>query len=292
VGAGHHRALRLAAAVALVFLAGCGGGSDRSSSSAAPVDASVDETNRWALVDPTGEGVDAAALVRANRQARDRTANVTSLLVARHGRLVFEGYYHGGRPGFRAPVHSITKSVTSALVGIALRDGKLPDLDRQVLDYFPHVAPLVIDTRAHRITLRHLLTMSAGWVVSGSILTNGGLDVLSAGDPAIAAFSRPLLAAPGTRFGYDNGASHLLSLVLAEATGQPIGEFARRELFLPLGIHRPAWQEDANGTPLGAAGLHLTPRELAKLGQLFLQRGRWNGKQLVPQDYVDAATKA
>jgi CubicO group peptidase (beta-lactamase class C family) len=290
VGARHHRALTLAAAIA--FLAGCGGGNgDTTASPIAPVDAPVDETNRWALVDPTGEGVDAAALVRANRQARDGSANVTSLLVARHGRLVFEGYYRATTAAHRSPVYSITKSVTSALVGIAARDGKLADLDRPVVAHLPHVAPLVIDERARRITLRHLLTMSAGWVVRGSIATSGGLDALRDPDPAGAAFRRPLLATPGEQFGYDGASSHLLSLVVAQATGTATADFAQRELFAPLGIPRPRWERDANGTALGATGLHLSPRDLAKLGQLFLQRGRWGAEQLIPERYAADATK-
>jgi CubicO group peptidase (beta-lactamase class C family) len=150
----------------------------------------------------------------------------------------------------------------------------------------------VIDERARRITLRHLLTMTAGWVVSGSIATSGGLDVLRDPDPAAAAFRRPLLAAPGEQFGYDSASSHLLSLVLAQATGTATADFAQRELFRPLGIPRPRWEQDANGAVLGSTGLHLSPRDLAKLGQLFLQRGRWGDEQLIPERYVADARSA
>ena len=178
--------------------AGCGGGSDDAASqSPAPTNARVDATNRWSVVGPPTQGVDATALAKADQEARTRLTNITSLLVARNGRLVLERYYHGATPGYRAPVYSITKTVTSALVGIALGRGALPDLDRPVIEVLPEVEPLALDD-ARRITLRHLLTMSAGWVVAGGESLAGGEDVFEAPDPAAAPFAARCSRSPAS----------------------------------------------------------------------------------------------
>lgn len=267
------RALAALAVLLTLVASGCGGS----------VRTAVDQTGRWERAAPADEGVDAARLRALDRALRRRYTDVLSFLVARDGRLVFEGYYRGRSRDTIFDVYSVTKSVTSALVGIALRDGRIKSLDQTLGDYFDgRAAPA-----ARRITVRQLLTMTAGWAEN-----DGTLDEAEPVRDWVRFLSaRPLSSPPGLRFGYDGGSSHLLSALVHRATGLPLEELARRELWAPLGIRKPFWTSDRIADNTGATGLQLRARDMAKLGQLYLQRGRWGGRQIVPAWYVDASTR-
>ncbi len=238
------------------------------------------ETSSWPVADPADENVDPRLLARAARRV---DASVLALLVARHGRLVLERYYHGYDRTSPFDLYSITKSVTSALVGIALSERRLRSVGEPLADFLP------VAGRAHKITLRHLLTMTAGFP--------GDADPRnSVGEPADlvrALLRRPLVHRPGAKFAYDTPSSHLLSAVITRATGGSEGRYAQARLFGPLGIHLPEyWPTDDQGTTYGGTGLTLTARDAAKLGQLYLDRGRWHGRQLVPAPWVAESTRA
>jgi CubicO group peptidase (beta-lactamase class C family) len=200
------------------------------------------------------------ALVAADcgsSQSHDSLRGITSVLVARHGKVVEERYYGGTHATDRLPVFSITKSVTSALVGIAIADGKLK-LDE------------ALPWRT-QVSLRQLLSMTAGYV--------SAIDFQRADAQTLAA--RALVNDPGT-FSYDSGSYDLLADMLERATGMPVADFARRHLFGPMGIHDIRWPGGR-----GASGLLLRPRELLAFGELYLHRG----KGIVPASWVRLSTR-
>jgi CubicO group peptidase (beta-lactamase class C family) len=201
-------------------------------------------------------------------QAPPGMTGITSVLVMKHGRLVREDYYGGLEASERVPVFSITKSVVSALVGIALADGHLRSVDERLADFFPGADP--------RIRLRHLLSMTAGY---GRQLNFGDTD-------AAALAVRPLVNPPGTTFNYDSGSSDLLAAIVERTTGMSIADYARTRLFAPMGIRDVRWPGSHGGS-----GLLLRPRELLAIGQLYLARGAWKGRQLVPARWVQASTR-
>jgi CubicO group peptidase (beta-lactamase class C family) len=225
-----------------------------------------------------GTGFDPAAL-----DARLRAEpGVLSVVVERNGRLVFERYYRGAARSARLDVFSVTKSVTSTLVGIALAEGKLRSLDQRLGDFFPKDVQRARDKRVRKITLRQLLEMRSGY-----------RDVAAAqsDDWVRTQIDRPLAESPGRGWAYDNGSFHLLSAVLTKATGRTANAYAQRVLLGPLGIASTAWATDGQGHSLGNTGLRLSSRELLRLGDLYLHGGLWRGRQVVPAVYVRAATR-
>jgi CubicO group peptidase (beta-lactamase class C family) len=236
---------------AALIAAGCAGGGRQQSRGAGSV---------WKRATPQQAGIDPHVLDAADLKG------VTSVLVARHGRLVFERYF-GIKPTDRVPVFSITKSVVSALVGIALADGRLRSVNERLADVVPGADP--------RIRLRHLLSMSAGY---GRQLNYGPTDA-----PTLA--NRPLVSAPGTTFRYDSGSSDLLAAIVASVTGMPAAEYARRRLFKPLGINDAAWPDSHGGS-----GIVMHPRDLLAFGQLYLDGGTWQGRRIIPSAWVRTST--
>ena len=221
---------------------------------------------------PPPRALDQAAFAEVERALlTEAFGDVQSVVVLQRGRLVYE-FYRDGEAAQLREVASVTKSVLSTLVGIAIGQGRIASLDQPVLQLMPEWAGLNADARAGAITMRHLLSMSAGFRLSGTGLA------LSARE----AWARPLRAAPGQLFGYDNALVPVLSAILEKAAGQPLPDYARRELAAPLGIDHFEVRR----------GLRLRTLDMARLGQLFLQKGRWEqGRQIVPEDFVNAATR-
>jgi CubicO group peptidase (beta-lactamase class C family) len=232
--------------------------------------------------------MDSHLLQLGDKYVRKHLLDVTSLLVVRHGKLVFEKYYYyGGSPQASSDVQSVTKSVISALVGIALARGDLKSLDQKLVDFLP-AADLTArtDPRIRGVTLRDLLTMRAGF--KGDVITN--FDYTNSEDWPKALVNRKLVRDPGSKFAYDSGTAHLLSTVLTKATGMSAADYARLHLFGPLGFGNVPWPEDPTGNSYGGWGLELTSRQMVQLGLLYLHHGRWLGKQVVPASWVAAST--
>lgn len=209
-----------------------------------------------------------------------------SLLVVKDGRLVVEDYFGVGGPDDLHDVRSVTKSVVSALTGIALARGDIRSLDDPVADY---IGPLVpgLDPEKGAITVRHLLTMTSGleWDESGGLGSYS--DWIRSGDHLGFLLDKPFAAAPGSRFNYNSAAVHLLGVVLEQATVMQLPTLAQFALFDPMGIARSRWEPLGGGYYNGGAGLDLRPRDLARFGQLFLQGGSSGGRRIVPADWVD-----
>jgi CubicO group peptidase (beta-lactamase class C family) len=247
----------------------------------------VDATGRWAVASPASENMDPALLAKADGYVRAHLPLVTSLLVVRHGAIVSEHYY-GSTQSTLGDVQSVTKSVVSALVGIALRRGQIHGIDQELTTLLPPSDfSAADDSRVRSITLRDLLTMQGGWT---SDLRSGNFRYTTAPNWPRALIERPLASTPGTRFDYDSGTAHLVSAALSGATGSSAFDEAQRYLFGPIGIRDATWTADPQGISIGGWGLDLTARDMARLGYLYLHGGRWHGRQVVPAAWVSAST--
>jgi CubicO group peptidase (beta-lactamase class C family) len=215
--------------------------------------------------------------------------NLHSILVIRHGVIVAERYYGAFNEASRSEIYSCTKSFTSTLIGIALDKGLLSSIDQPVLGFFPDRSFENVDERKQAMTIKNLLTMTPGLTWDESDATY--MQMYSSSDWPKYILDRPMEFQPGSQFEYSSGASHVLSAIVQKSTGMNTVDFARANLFEPLGITGFQWSADSAGLSIGGWGLQLTPREMAKLGYLFLHRGQWDGRRIVSSDWVNAATK-
>lgn len=262
----------------------------------------------WTVSRPADQRLDPALVCSIGPRLRGwKEANVHAVVVIRHGVLVYEDYFTGkdqnwGRPlddvTYKADMahdlRSVTKSLTSLVVGIALDRGWVKDLDAPVTSFFPEYADLRSPEK-DRITLRHLLMMSTGLVWDENTPytdpKNDETRMYEAPDPYRYVLERPIGGPPGVIFNYVTGAPTLLGAVLHKLTGKPFDALERETLFAPLGITDVAWTRLDNGDPMSGGGLRMRPRDLAKIGQLVLAHGRWGGQQIVPASWIDEATK-
>jgi CubicO group peptidase (beta-lactamase class C family) len=245
----------------------------------------VDDNASWTTSTPAAQDMDAGRLEQASTALAD-LPYTWSFLVIRRGALVFERYYHGSAKNQSNNVHSASKSIWGAAIGIAIDQGRIPDADATIASTLPsrYVAAMNPETRT--ITVRDLLTMT-----SGSQWTEDTTEtrIQQTPDWIAATLKLPRAATPGTRFNYSTGDTHLSSAVLASATGTTACEYIHRNLLAPLGIVAEHWGRDPQGYFSGGYNLYLTPRELAKFGMLYLRDGRWHDTQLVPAPWVTAS---
>jgi CubicO group peptidase (beta-lactamase class C family) len=244
----------------------------------------------WEVTTPAAAGIAAESLDKAYDAvtAEDRYLNAISLIVVRHGKLVFETYVRS--PGDRDrlhPIQSATKCFTSLAAGVAMENGLPADPDSVVYHFFPEKFDTVAAKR--QITLRHLLTMRSGLEVSNErfaleVFTGRDIDELAH------ILGKPLYAQPGEKFWYRDCDPQLVSCVIQHATGRTTEDLMREEVFGPLGIADLYWEKTREGYSHGPTSLHLRPRDMARVGQLVLQRGRWNGEQLIDSTWIDSST--
>lgn len=251
----------------------------------------------WQSAAPEEVGIDSAPLVEMFDFIRERQIPVHSIQIVRRGRLVLDAYFYPYDGQTRHDVASVTKSLTSTLVGLAIERGHIRDVQQPVLGFFPGRTVAGLEARKRKQTLEHLLTMQSGWdcgVPLGTPSINADRQLAEMrrhNDWAQFALDLPMTSEPGTRFLYCNANCHLLSALLTRVTGTNALAFARRELFDPLGIRDTAWPADPQGNNYGWGDLQLHPRDMARLGQLFLQRGRWAGRQIIAEAWLRTATR-
>jgi CubicO group peptidase (beta-lactamase class C family) len=185
-------------------------------------------------------------------------------------------------------VRSISKSIVGLLVGVALDEGAIPSLDTPALDLLPKRAAFATPEKK-RITVRHLLTMSTGLKWSEDGLLSDETRMEFSRDMAAYVLERPAKEAPGARYQYNSGATVLLAEIIEATTGRVLADYAQEKLFTPLGVTRVDWTTGRDGRPMPHAGLRLTPRDLAKIGTLVLNHGRFGDVQVVPADYMRAS---
>ena len=249
-------------------------------------------TQGWRESTPEEQGFDSVKLAEGLQAIQNREIPIDSLLLIRDGAVILDAYFYPYDGTTTHDLASVTKSVMTTLIGIAAGQGKL-ELDQPMVSFFPDRTIANLDERKERITVRHLVSNTNG-LVSGCI--SGDLPtiqkMITQPDWVQASLDREMAWEPGSHFCYDSPGMHLLSAILQKATGMTAMEFAQQYLFTPLGIQEVIWDADPQGITRGWGDLHLKPRQAAKLGYLFLHNGVWEGKQIVPADWVEEATKS
>lgn len=244
----------------------------------------VAETD-WVADLPGAHGLASAALERVFADGA-RVPGLKSIVVVRDGVLIGERYFHGALPSHLLPINSITKSVTSMLVGLALARGALASVHEPVHRLLPEAAD-VPGAALAEVTLQQILQGRTGLAFDVS----RSRELLNASDPVARALALPRTPPPRSGWTYNDAAISLLSPMLQRAEGQSLSTLAARDLFAPLGIRRFAWQRDRLDRVLAYAGLALRTRDLAKLAWLVLQQGRWHDQQVLPADWVAESTR-
>jgi CubicO group peptidase (beta-lactamase class C family) len=250
-------------------------------------------TAQWQTSTPEEQGMDSAAL--AKLVAFGTTRSFDSLLVTRHGRIVLDAYYAPFTADMPHAINSSTKAVVATLMAMAYKHGLLDRLDHPVLDFFTDRSVADVDERKKAITVQHLLNMTSGldWDEGFEGGREQSLrDMGTSSDWVKFILDRPMAHAPGENFYYNSGGSHLLSAIVSKLTGKNIADYANEQLFGPLGIAPPFWRRDPQRLPIGGFGLAMRPRDMAKIGYLYLRNGEWEDKRLLPADFPYAVSHA
>lgn len=230
---------------------------------------------------PERQGIASADLHKFVETLESQMREIHSVLLLRHGHVIAEGWWSPYEHEHPHMLFSVSKSFTSTAVGLAVNEGYFL-LDDKVLSFFQ--TPIEVSDNLASMKVRHLLTMSTGHAED----TWGGM--LTQPDWIKAFFEVPVLHAPGTHFLYNTGATYLLAAIVQKTTGMKLIDYLKPRLFEPLGIENATWEESPQGIALGGIGLSITTEDLAKFGQLYLQKGMWQGQQLVPESWVTEAT--
>jgi CubicO group peptidase (beta-lactamase class C family) len=264
-------------------------------------------THALAATAPDNKKLESDLLSRfAKLQADGRLPNVHSVVALQRGRIVFENYMAGtdeiwgraiGLVDFKADtlhdVRSVSKSIVSLLYGIALRKNRVPTVDQSLIAQFPEYPDLAKDANKAKLTIRHALTMTLATDWNENLPytdpANSEIEMERAPDRYRFILERRMLGAPGRGFIYNGGATALLGRLIERGTGVDLHTFAKAALFHPLGIRVSEWTKGDDGIASAASGLRLLPLDLASIGQMILARGRWNGRTVVPANWLDAS---
>jgi CubicO group peptidase (beta-lactamase class C family) len=241
----------------------------------------------------TEVGMDTARICSLiNKILNQAIPNIHSLLILKDNKLVLEEYFYNYSADKLHRIHSVTKSFTSALTGIATDKGYMPGINEPVWNYFKDRDKTKWVMARYTIQVQHLLSMSAGLEWKGLILneSNDEIDKYKAKDCFEFLLNKNQKYQPGTTFCYNNGLSLMLGHILEKSTGLPVKQFADKFLFADLSITDYSWDDDVNGIALTDGGLKMRPRDMMKFGLLYLNKGMWNNKQIISADWVNAST--
>jgi CubicO group peptidase (beta-lactamase class C family) len=234
------------------------------------------------------EEVDAAENYLAAHAAANQLPRLHSLLISQGDDLVFEQYYNGRNPSRPANMKSASKSVISALVGIAIDKGIIDSVDVKVAEYFPELIAASDDVQKQQITIENLLTMQSGLETTSN--RNYGKWVLSDNWVEFA-LNQPLVAEPGTRMLYSTGSTHLLSAIVTKASGMSAKQFAQKNLSSRLGFSMSYWSQDSQGIYFGGNDMEMTPRQMLEFGRLYLNEGIKDNEQIISKAWVEDSHK-
>ncbi|MEP7273955.1 MAG: serine hydrolase [Acidobacteriota bacterium] len=246
----------------------------------------------WRTATPESQGVDSSILAEAIESAQQRGVNIHSLMLVRNGVIVAEAYFYPYDGRTPHDIASLTKPVTATLIGLAIAQGKIESVKQPMLALYSGRRIASVDERKQRVLVEHLLTMSSGLACKPQAGEPTLWEMLSAPNNTQFMLDLPMVAEPGSTYVYCSGGMHLLSGALLEKTAMNAEAFARKNLFAPLSISNLIWPRDAQNVSHGFGNLHLLPRDMAKLGLLYLNQGKWNDKQVVPSAWVAEATRS
>jgi CubicO group peptidase (beta-lactamase class C family) len=232
---------------------------------------------------PEEQGISSAAILDFVTRAGQTIESLHSFMLLRHGVVVAEGWWSPYQPDAAHMLFSLSKSFTSTAVGLAVSEGLLT-IEDPLIKFFPADAPGTISPNLGAMQIRHLLSMSTGHALDTTE------HIMQSRNPFQAFLELPVEHVPGTHFVYNSGASYMLAAIIQKLTGQTLLEYLTPRLFEPLGIKTPVWDTHPNGVNFGGWGLNITTEDIARFGQLYLQKGAWHGRQLIPAGWVEAAT--
>ncbi|HET9906050.1 MAG TPA: serine hydrolase [Anaerolineales bacterium] len=245
--------------------------------------------NVFKRTNPEAEGISSIAVldfIRAVEQHNHPLDAVQGFMLLRHGNVAAEGWWSPYGPEHPHTCYSLSKSFTSTAIGLAVAEGRLT-VDDPVLKYFPDDAPANPGENLKAMCVRHLLSMNTGHGEDTTLRIFRGED----DNWARAFLALPVEYQPGTWFVYNTAATYMLSAIITQLTGGTLLDYLRPRLLDPLGIENPFWETDPRGINLGGTGLHIKTEEIARFGQLYLQRGMWQGKRIVPEGWIVEATQ-
>lgn len=264
-------------------------------------------TTDWQAAEPAALRMDSGKLAELEPAIKSEYGNINGIVIVKNGYITYERYYNGYGPDDPYHVASVTKSILSALIGIAIDSGYIKNADQKVLDFFPEYVPGAADPQKRDITIRHLLTMTAPYPFED---WNEPLDKLCM-QPDWVKYTLDILGQRGSTgaFKYSTAGAHLLSAIVTRSTGKSAREFANERLFQPIGMKEipdyemksfgfddlfgknvRGWVQDPNGNSTGGWGLTLTPRDMARFGFLYLNRGMWDKHQVISRTWIDEST--
>jgi len=230
---------------------------------------------------PESQGVSSRALLELVDHLDQRIEGMHSLMIVRHGKVIAEGWWKPYTPERRHILYSLSKSFASTAVGLAVAEKRL-SIDDEVIRFFPEFLPTNASVNLKSMRVRDLLTMSTGHQEEPPV----GPEAMS----ARSFLAQPVPHVPGTHFKYNTPATFMQGAIVEKLSGQGLLSYLTPRLLEPLGIENAMWETNFQGIALGGYGLRVRTEDIAKFGQLYLQRGRWQGKQLIPETWVDMAT--
>ena len=216
--------------------------------------------------------------------AADVSMDIHSVMIVKDGNVIYSHWQSEGADSVPHVLHSVSKTFTATAVGLAIADGKMALTDK-VIDYFPDNLPDEVSDNLNAMTVRDLLTMSCGHDIEPSFRGNPDQDWVTT------FLAHPVEHEPGTFYLYNSLGTYMLSAIVQQVTGEKVVDYLTPRLFEPLNIDKPRWEESPQGINCGGWGLYLKTEDLAKMGQLLLQKGEWNGKQLIPAEWVAEMSK-
>ncbi|MES1219505.1 MAG: serine hydrolase [Bacteroidota bacterium] len=233
---------------------------------------------------PESQGISSTAIRNFIKAANASGIGWHSFMLLRHGNVVAEGWWKPFDPAYKHTLYSLSKSFTSSAIGMLVKDGKLK-VDDSVISFFQNELPAVVSDNLKKVKIKHLLTMNTGHA-------EDTLPKLRESDKpwTTAYFEQPVQFEPGTHFLYNTGNTYMLGAIVHKITGQTLEEFLKPRLFQPLNISGYDWETSPQGLNTAGYGLRIKTEDIAKFGQLYLQKGKWNGKQILSEAWVDEAT--
>ena len=273
--------------MALMGGGACSGGSNSESTSPA-----YWPTDGWRTSTPEEQGMDSESLVQMLDHISGSNVNIHSLLIIRHGYVVLDAYFYPFVSQTKHDLASVTKSFTATLIGIAIDKGYVKGVEQPVLDLFPGQTIANVDENKKMLTVRDLLTMRSGFECTNVPTELTLQQMMQSANWVQFTLDLPMAEKPGTGFNYCSPNIHLLSGIVGQTTGMNALDFAKKYLLGPLGINDVSWPVDSQGNTYGWGSLSLTPRDLAKLGYLYLRGGEWDYQQVLDSEYAKAAIAA